>query len=61
MEVKIEGNKLHIVVEMIDPPELSTSGKSRLVASTRGNVVTNLKVKDQLVTIGLNAYIKEPK
>jgi hypothetical protein len=36
---------------------LSKSGKSLLVASTNGNLVTDVKVKGKSLTIGLNAYI----
>ncbi len=47
---------LTLDVEEKDPPK-SASGKSRVVASTRGNVQTSLQIKGQNVTIGVNAYI----
>ena len=36
----------------------SASGKTLVVASTRGNAVTDVLVDGKPVTIGLNAYIK---
>lgn len=38
----------------------SASGKTLVVASTRGNLKTNAKVNGQFVTLGLNAYIPNP-
>jgi hypothetical protein len=39
-------------------PTPSASGKTLVVASTRGNAVTDVLVDGNPVTIGLNAYIK---
>ena len=39
-------------------PTRSASGKTMVVASTRGNVATTATVDGQPVIIGLNAYIK---
>jgi hypothetical protein len=39
-------------------PTPSASGKTLVVASTRGNAVTDVLVDGKPVTIGLNAYIK---
>ena len=39
-------------------PTRSASGKTLVVASTRGNQKTTAIVQGQPVTIGLNAYIK---
>lgn len=36
---------------------VSASGKTKRVASTEGNVATELEVEGKKVTIGLNAYI----
>ena len=36
-------------------------GKTLVVASTRGNLVTDLIIDGQPVIIGLNAYIKKQK
>lgn len=56
--VDIENGDLLIRIPANDPPILSNSGKSRLVATTSGNVVTDLIVDGKPVVIGLNAYIK---
>ena len=58
MEAIIENGKLIVSIETMDPPELSTSQKSLVIASTHGNMPTNLKVAGKNVVIGLNAYIK---
>lgn len=58
-EIKGDNLVLTIPINQIDPPE-SKSGKTLVVASTRGNVHTNLEVLGQPVTIGFNAYIAKP-
>ena len=57
MKVEIKGNKLCIEIDL-EKPTSSTSGKTLVVASTRGNAVTDAMVDGKPVTIGLNAYIK---
>lgn len=57
MTVEIKGDKLCIEIDL-QKPEPSSSGKTLVVASTKGNVVTNVQVDGKPVTIGLNAYIK---
>jgi len=57
MTVEINGNKLCIEIDL-EKPTPSASGKTLVVASTRGNTVTTAMVDGKPVTIGLNAYIK---
>ncbi|NLC69780.1 MAG: hypothetical protein GX751_00305 [Desulfuromonadaceae bacterium] len=57
MSVEIRDNKLCIEIDLEEPTP-SASGKTLVVASTRGNMVTEAKVNGKPVTIGLNAYIK---
>jgi hypothetical protein len=57
MTAKIVGNKLVIEIEMRDPPTPSATGKTRIVATTAGNVKTDIQVQGKTMTIGLNAYI----
>ncbi len=57
MTVEIKGNKLCIEIDL-EKPTPSSSGKTLVVASTRGNAVTTAEVDGKSVTIGLNAYIK---
>lgn len=57
MTVEIKGNKLCIEIDL-EKPTPSTSGKTMVVASTRGNAVTTAEVDGKPITIGLNAYIK---
>lgn len=59
MEARIEKGKLIIEIELENPPTLSASGKTLVVASTRGNVKTGVMVDGKEVTLGLNAYIKK--
>lgn len=58
MTVTIENGQLHIVLP-IQEPQPSASGKTLVVASTRGNVTTTATVNGQPVTIGVNAYIRK--
>ena len=59
MEAAIKDGKLVITINAdITNPRPSKSGKSRVVASTNGNVTTTVLVQGKPLTIGLNAYIK---
>jgi hypothetical protein len=57
LKVEIKGNNLFIEIDL-EKPTPSSSGKTLVVASTHGNIVTSAKVEDEPITIGLNAYIK---
>ncbi len=57
MKVEIKDNKLCIEIDL-EEPKPSSSGKTLVVASTRGNVVTTALVDGKPIVIGLNAYIK---
>ena len=54
---KIEGNELIIRLPLNDKPERSASGKTLVVASTRGNKETDCVVQGKRVVVGINAYI----
>jgi len=58
MDVKIENGKLIIVIDLQEPTP-SASGKNLVVASTRGNVVTDCVIDGKNVVIGLNAYVRK--
>lgn len=58
MKTEIKDNQLIITIDL-QTPTLSASGKTLVVASTRGNVVTDVLVQGKPVTIGLNAYISK--
>ncbi|WP_052606850.1 hypothetical protein [Acidithrix sp. C25] len=57
MEVTIKDNKLYIEIELQEPTP-SSSGKTLVVASSHGNMVTSAMIDGKPVIIGLNAYIK---
>jgi hypothetical protein len=57
MKAEIKDNKLYIEIDL-ETPTPSSSGKTLVVASSRGNTVTTAFVDGKPVTIGLNAYIK---
>lgn len=57
MKVSIEGKELVIRIPMQSPPQPSASGKTLVVASTRGNLKSDVVVDGKQVVIGLNAYI----
>lgn len=56
MQVTIEKNELVIRIPL-QAPAPSASGKTLVVASTRGNAKTTAMIDGKPVTIGLNAYI----
>lgn len=57
-KARIEGKKLVIEIDMEDQPTVSKSGKTLVVASSRGNVTTAAQVDGKTVVVGVNAYIK---
>lgn len=56
MKAEIKNNQLIVTIDL-QTPTLSASGKTLVVASTKGNKVTEVMVQGKPVTIGLNAYI----
>lgn len=57
MKVTIENNELVIRIPMQTPPQPSASGKTLVVASSRGNKVSEAVIDGKQVVIGLNAYV----
>jgi hypothetical protein len=53
-DAMIEGNELVIRISLQEPTP-SSSGKTLVVATTRGNIQTDAKVDGKPVTIGVNA------
>ena len=58
VEMKVDGTKLTIVVDLSQEFGLSSSGKSVTIASTEGNVAVP---GSEEVKIGLNVYKPRPK
>jgi len=58
MKVEIKDDKMFIEIELENPPKTSATGKTLVVASTRGNKATTATVQGKPVIIGLNAYIQ---
>ena len=56
--VVIKDGAIVITLPVNDPPEASASGKSLVVASTHGNMVTDAIINGKPVIVGVNAYIK---
>lgn len=57
MKVTINGKVLKIEIDLTKPTP-SASGKTLVIASTHGNVPTEVQVDGKPVVIGLNAYIR---
>lgn len=58
MQVELSKDKKSLIVTIpLQAPTRSASGKTLVVASTRGNTKTPLLIDGQPVTVGLNAYI----
>ncbi len=58
MKVEIKDNKMIMTVDM-QTPAPSASGKTLVVASSRGNVQTAAEIDGKPVTVGFNAYIRK--
>jgi len=57
MIVAVENGQLVIRIPMNNPPTPSATGKTLVVASSRGNIKTDCMVNGKPVTVGVNAYI----
>lgn len=57
MKIEKIGNDLVITIPL-HAPAPSASGKTKVVASTRGNITTSVEVDGKPVTVGVNAYIR---
>jgi len=57
MKVELKDGNMVITIPVSNPPVPSASGKTLVVASTRGNVKTGVMVSGKEITLGLNAYI----
>ena len=57
---RIEGDKLIIELPLnTKDPQPSASGKTLVVASTHGNMTTDILINGKPLVIGVNAYIKK--
>lgn len=61
VSAKIDKGNLIITVPMNKKPTESASGKTLVVASSRGNQETDLEVDGMNVIVGVNAYIYKTK
>lgn len=59
LQARIEDDKLVVEIPIYEPARPSKSGKTLVVASSEGNKPA-LRVDDQVVYIGLNAYYYAP-
>lgn len=46
-----------VIVRLPISPRMSNSGKSKVIASTMGNVKTIVEYEGKPITVGVNAYI----
>lgn len=58
LKATVKDNVLMIQIPLNAPRE-SASGKTLVVASSQGNVQTDLMVNGKPVIIGLNAYVRK--
>ncbi len=55
---EIKGKQLIITLDMEEELKPSASGKTLVVASTRGNVTTKTLIQGKPIVLGVNAYIR---
>ena len=58
LSVEVTDDYLVVKVPRNNPPKLSATGKSLVVASTYGNQQITTQIDGKNITIGVNAYIK---
>ena len=59
MNASIDSKRNVLVIELpLQTPTLSTTGRSMIVASTRGFVASDAKVDGRNVSVSVNAVIK---
>ncbi len=59
MKAQIKGGVLYLEIPVTSPPTLTTSGKSLMVASTKGNIKTDVVVDGKPLTVSVNAYVSK--
>lgn len=59
MQAEIKNGKLIITIPVNSTPTESKTGKSKVVASTNGNVTTSIIIDGQPLVVGVNAYIRK--
>ena len=59
MKVTVEGGELVIRIPMRKEPTPSSSGKTLILATSGGNVKTEVSVFGKPVFVGLNAYVSK--
>lgn len=58
MEVTLtKDGRLSISIETNNPPEVSKSGKTLLVATTHGSMTTKVQVNGKPLIVNLSAYV----
>ena len=57
MQVSIKDGKMTIVADVNKEILPSASGKTKIVATSHGNIQTGVQVEGKNVTVGFNAYI----
>jgi hypothetical protein len=58
MKVRFRKGMVTITLSVIDPPRLSSSGKTLLVATSRGVRKTSLRTAKKSVYVNANAFIR---
>jgi hypothetical protein len=60
MKVSLSKDNKTLTIELPVSPADSKSGKSVVIASTRGNQPTTVEFNGQPITVGVNAYTAKP-
>ena len=58
MQVTVEKNDIVIRIPKNPKPVLSSTEKTFQVASSHGNMPTNVQIDDQPLVVGVNCYIR---
>lgn len=60
MKVEEKDGKIIITIDRNKKPLPSASGKTLIVASSHGNVPTGLKNGDDVISVGVNIFARNP-
>lgn len=59
MEAKLTNGKLIVEIDVNKPPVPSKTGKTLVVASSKGNMPTTVTLNGKVLIVGINAYIRQ--
>lgn len=60
MQVTVEKNQIVITLDKNPKPIISSTGKTLQVATSHGNIPTNIEVDGLIMSVGVNCFTRNP-